>query len=148
MKINTSKRLYFVENKNTVVVSYGILEHQPYKQRITIGYVRKILRSFNLEEKWEFRDVVVFRDQCLEITVNLNSEDNFYDDKEKPKELNLTDYLEQVSLVTVDIHKPLDQQSIQMLKNLMSSFHLNIFHIDSNRYCEDIHKLQRFMERV
>src|SRR3989338_9112620 len=104
MKINTSKRLYFVENKNTVVVSYGILEHQPYKQRITIGYVRKILRSFNLEEKWEFRDVVVFRDQCLEITVNLNSEDNFYDDKEKPKELNLTDYLEQVSLVTVDIH--------------------------------------------
>lgn len=126
-------RLYFVENGETVKDSNCFLEAKNYKNAISIYQVKKALKPFNLQEKSEFNDMLVYFNESMSITIWLNDENDFYECN-KDGNNNLSTYITLVQIIIVDILRKIGRKEMEIISVIMKKFKLSVYNTKNKKH--------------
>lgn len=139
--------LFLVEGNHQVVKTKDSIHEDNYKQKITIDFVRNLLKPYDLKMKKIFQDAYIFypRNKSFELTIWLFSEDNFYDDKETEiKDIKV--YTSLIETMDFTILKPLSEIDIELLDRIMEDFNLNIYSASTKKHYKNIEEVKKLLK--
>lgn len=149
MIIDTSHTLYFVEEGKRVSTKQGILKLPIYQQVVHKAEVLKILSCFGLRELHDFADMIQFDNERIKITMDLKSEDNFYDDdEERLPDVSLDEYVTLVNFLSIVIINRCQRQDIEIIREIMLKFRLGIYYIDTGEHYRNIEEVESLLKRL
>lgn len=141
-------KLYFVEGEKIVFYpDRWLLDFDNYTQQITIHDARQLLSRFGLKETEDFVDWYRYTNYRMEAHVCLKPEENFYDDKETQIK-DVKYYITLIDIIMVLIYRPLTESDLEILRTIMDTFHLKIYHVESKTHCNSKEEVRHVLQAV